>query len=235
MPSAATATAQDLDCDAIDGYLDEVDAVMANEVHALVTRPGWVEDARDITRMMNTAGSSSDEVSADDIAPLLELFAIPHAVLSAMDADAVPDDALALHESAVGFWEIMPDWINAELAGDEDAWKAAMAELAASGEDNTRAQAGIDASCPGLIDGHMDNVDALGALFDGLEAEAGTPVALAISFPEDLDGMGVYFLVMPAGMAGAFAEPASVATPTRDTATVKTVHPDATPTATPGS
>lgn len=229
------AAAQDLDCDAIGGYFDEVDATMAKEIHAVVTSPGWAEDARDITEVMNAAGSSTEDVDAADIQPLLELFSVPSTVLTGMDEETIPNDALALHESAIGFWDTIPGWIGAELDGDDDAWEASMADLAAYAKDNGAAQAAIDAACPGLIDGYMGNVEALGSLFDGLDGAEGTPVALAQISPEDLDGIGVYFLIMPAGMGGAFAEPATVAAPEREPATVRTVDPDSTPVATPGS
>lgn len=227
----APAVARELDCDSIAGYLDHVDTAMADEVHAVVTAPGWAEDAQGLT---NTGGASED-VTAETVEPLLRLFSIPASVLGEMDADDIPDDALALHESAVGFWDTLPRWIAAEIDGDEAAWEAAMVDLGAYGEDNGEAQAAIDDACPGLIEGYMDNVDALGVMFDELDGNDGTPVALAESSPEDLDGIGVYFLVMPSGMAGAFAQPDAVATPVRDPATVKVVAPGSSPAATPGS
>lgn len=229
------ASAQDVDCDAIAAYLDEVDTTITAEVHALVTGPGWADDVRGVLGIVNAGGSPTEDVSGEDIAPLMDLFSVPRDVLSAMEPSAVPDDARALHDSAIGFWETMPLLIMAELNSDDDAMDAALNDLVSFAPANAQAQQTIGTACPGLIEAELENMDVIGALFDTLDSGSATPVAMANATIADLDGVGVYFLIMPGGIGPGLAGPGPVATPVREPARVTAPGPRSTPASTPGS
>lgn len=230
-PTAAAET--DLDCDAIDAYLDDVDTAITAEVHALVTAPGWTDDAGEAVALLERAGADTSGIAPDEISALTDLFAVTGDVLSAMDPDTIPGSAAPLHAASTAFWVAMPDWLLAMLTGDTDAGQDASATLDARSREAATAVGAIDDACPGLLDSHLDNAGQLGALFDLLDSPGANLDALANATLEDLDGIGVYFLILPESWSLGVAAP--VATPVREPATVKPVSPASTPVATPGT
>jgi hypothetical protein len=220
-----SAVARDPHCDAIGDYLDTVDTLLAEEVHALVTEPGWAQDAYDATSSLND-GADFEDLSAGEIEPLIELLAIPGDVLISIEPEDIPEDATSFHESSTGFWITLIKWLEANVAGDSTEVTAALASMEQFANDNADAQAAIAEDCAGLLDSRMENVEKLGFLFDLLGPGKGDPEALANTSVEDFEGIGVYFLVAPQGWALASA------TPVRTPATAKV---DATPETTPGT
>lgn len=221
-PSPVAAEAAD--CVAINVYFDEVDSAMATEVHALVTTPGWAEDARGASLIL-AQGGPTGEFPDSDMEPILDFLTIPAEVLSEIEEDAIPEEARPLHESAIGFWTTFPEWSKANFGGDPEAMTTTNDAMASYANDSADAVDAIDAACPGLLDDRLANIGHLDSLFDELDAKDGDPDLLANASLEEFEGIGVEFLIMPAGMAFIF-EPlppvAPVASSDADPATIPT-------------
>lgn len=208
--STATAT-QDTDCEDISAYIEMVDMRAVEEMHALVTEPGWAEEAQIAAETLNASGSDIENLTVEELQPLLDYIAIPGMVLDGIDASDVPEGAVGLHESATRYWGSSRDMLDAVLEEGSGAAFPFLEIIETSSQENLAAQADISQQCPEIPVSYEVSQDRLDTLFEVIDGE-GDPELLADASPEDLEGMGFFFLFFAEETAFA-REPAQVSTP----------------------
>lgn len=191
--TAATPTAQGVDCGEIAAYIDMVDAQVVDEMHALVTTPGWAEDAQMASEALNSGNQVIANLSVPLMQPLLDYLAIPGEVLSGIGPKDVPASALPLHESATVYWVTNSEIYVALLEDPDEVSYADVTVIETATTENVAAQDAITGQCPEIPESYADaqvRLNTLFALLDG-EGDAGP---LADATTEDLEGMGFFFL-----------------------------------------
>lgn len=195
LPASGAMTSQisDTDCDDIAAYIDMVDAEVAEEMHALVTTPGWEEDAQGAIEAMNAGDAEIDHLSVPMMQPLLDFLAIPGEVLAGIDPKDVPASALPLHDSATVYW-VTNSEVYVALLEDPDTISYANVEvLEEAMTDNIAAQDAITEQCPEIPESYTDDQARLETLFAVLDRD-GDPGLLADATLADLEGTGFFFL-----------------------------------------
>jgi hypothetical protein len=211
LPVAATTAAQDSVCGDISDYIDMVDTQVGAEMHALVTQPGWAEDAQFAAEALNASDGDLDNVSVEVIQPLLEYIAVPGTVLDGFDLKDVPDAALPLHESARDYWLATGDMFDAMMNEGPGAIFPFLETIETYTTENLAAQEEILELCPELPESYADAQARLSELFEVVDGE-GDPATLAEATLEDMDGMGYFYLFFGEEEVSA-REPAQVSTP----------------------
>jgi hypothetical protein len=186
--AAAPASAQASGCSDIAAYIDMVDTQVADEMHTVVTAPGWVEDAQRTEWLLD--GDSTRDGRPN---PLVQYLSVPGVVLAAIDPADIPEGAGPLHESATTYWVTNSSMIEAMVKDGPSASFPFLETLDKAAAENNTAQADIVEQCPEIPESYKDARDRLDSLFAVLDGE-GDPGLLANTTPEDLEGMGFFFL-----------------------------------------
>jgi hypothetical protein len=114
---------------------------------------------------------------------------MPGEALAAIDAEDIPDEASDLHGSAVAYWSVMPEMMQAIADESPSAAMPFLADLETASGENVAAQEALIAACP-------DDVTAWADAFDRLsDAGPGTPAADLLSVwdqlgDDDPEGLG---------------------------------------------
>lgn len=204
LPVSTSTASQASYCADIAAYIEMVDTRMADEMHALVTTPGWVEDAQRTEGLLQVAPDG-------EINPLVEYLAVPGVVLAGFDQAEIPERAMPLHESAAAYWATSSDMIQAMVKDGPSASYSFLQTLDTAAGENIAAQEEIVAACPEIPESYEESRIRLETMFAVLDSED-DPGLLADATPEDLEGMGFFFLFF-GEEAVAVREPAQVSTP----------------------
>lgn len=205
VPTIASVNARDSNCDVIAGYIEMVDTRIAEEMHALVTERDWATDAQVAAEILNTG--DVEDITAEELDPLIAYIGIPGSVLSEIDPADVPEGAMSLHESATDYWVASAGLMEGLTTGETFAY---LEPMETATEENLATQDDISAQCPEIPESYEDDQNRLDTRFTVLDGEA-DPAILAESSLEDLDGMGYFFLFF--GEEEAVAEPVVASTP----------------------
>jgi hypothetical protein len=210
--TASPASAQASDCADIAAYIDMVDTQVAEEMHTVVTEPGWVEDAQ---RTEGLLDGNSTRVGRPN--PLVQYLSVPGVVLAGIDPADIPESVVPLHESATTYWVTNSRMIEAMVKDGPSASFPFLETLDDAAMENIAAQADIVEQCPEIPESYEDAQARLDTLFAVLD-EDGDPGFLVDATPADLEGMGFFFLFF-----GEEEIEADRVTPDRAPATVKPI------------
>jgi hypothetical protein len=207
MTSQTSVATQANDCADIAAYIHNIDSRMVEEMHALVTAPGWAAEAQAAA----VARNASDEAfTEENIEPLLAYLAVPVTALRDFDPAQVPDGARQLHESATDYWLAIEDTYDAMLDDDLPGVVRVTRKIESAMERNLVAHKEIIATCPEILEPYEEVPEQHTNLVAVMGGE-GDPELLAHASVEELAGIGIGFVFVH--------DPASVSAETDGTPT----------------
>jgi hypothetical protein len=221
--SASAQTREALDCADVAAYLETVDTALAEQFHALVNDPDWLEGYGPAQERIDRWGSTDKPMDPDEIQPVLDYIGIAVPVLDAIDADDVPERMRNIHETAIDYWTAVPEMFASMVGHDPETIYAYLDNIDALTEQNMLAQITVRVECAETIAPYLEHERGIARLL--ASAEDGDFETLQSATEADLEGIGIFFLFF-----ADYPEPMEIVIhKTESTPQIVTVEPESTP------
>lgn len=191
--SAGAFAAQEGACADFAAYLVDVDAAIGEGLASLDRQPGFREDFASGIEASEANGAGFLALSPEQQDALVAYLRMPGVALAAMDEDSVPDMAREIHDSAIDYWTLMPNMMEAIADESPSAAMPFYEDLDTASRANVAAQEVLLSACP-------DEVTAWEEAYRSLFArESGTPEADLVTLwdrhkDDGAPGLGYPFL-----------------------------------------